>query len=101
MKSINELNAVLGDGNTGALKVGEKLQRFANNSGLGKSGTYEIRNKGINLKLELKVVMDAGEVEKAIVLRKESILFDAIEELASTNLNETNKERIRAVKGGG
>lgn len=101
VKSINDLNMVLGDGNAGAIKIGEKLQRFANNSGLGKNGTYEIRNKGITLKLDLKVTMDAGEVEKAIVLRKESILFDAIEELASTNLNEQNKERIRAVKGGG
>lgn len=101
VKSINDLNMVLGDGNAGAVKIGEKLQRFANNSGLGKNGTYEIKNKGITLKLDLKVTMDAGEVEKAIVLRKESILFDAIEELASTNLNEQNKERIRAVKGGG
>lgn len=101
VKSINDLNMVLGDGNAGAIKIGEKLQRFANNSGLGKNGTYEIKNKGITLKLDLKVTMDAGEVEKAIVLRKESILFDAIEELASTNLNEQNKERIRAVKGGG
>ncbi len=101
VKSINDLNMILGDGNSGAIKVGEKLQRFANNSGLGKNGTYEIKNKGITLKLDLKVTMDAGEVEKAIVLRKESILFDAIEELASTNLNEQNKERIRAVKGGG
>jgi hypothetical protein len=101
VKSINDLNTILGDGNAGAIKVGEKLQRFANNSGLGKNGTYEIKNKGITLKLDLKVTMDAGEVEKAIVLRKESILFDAIEELASTNLNEQNKERLRAVKGGG
>ena len=99
--SLDSFAEVLGDGNAGAVKIGEKLQRFANNSGLGKNGTYEIKNKGITLKLDLKVTMDAGEVEKAIVLRKESILFDAIEELASTNLNEQNKERIRAVKGGG
>ena len=100
VKSMNELHAALGDGNVGAIKVAEKLQRFANASGLGKSGTYEIKNKGIVLKLDLKVTMDAGEVEKAMLMRRDSIIFDAIEESASTNLNETNKERLRALRGG-
>src|SRR5690606_29013920 len=77
-KSINELNDILGDGSKGAMQIGAKLKRFADSSGLGKQGTYEIKNKGIQLKLDLKVVMEAGEVEKAIVLRKESIIFDAL-----------------------
>lgn len=101
VKSINDLNAVLGDGNAGAIKIGEKLQRFANNSGLGKNGTYEIKNKGITLKLDFKVTMEAGQVEEAILMRKDSIIFDAIEESASTNLNEHSKERIRALRKGG
>lgn len=101
VKSINDLNMVLGDGNAGAIKIGEKLQRFANNSGLGKNGTYEIKNKGITLKLDFKVTMEAGQVEEAILMRKESIIFDAIEESASANLNEHSKERIRALRGGG
>lgn len=100
VKSINELNAILAEGDAGAIKVGAKLQRFANNSGLGKSGTYEIKNKGITLKLDLKIVMDAGEVEKAIVLRKDSILFDVIDDLAGVTLDDKHREQLRAFKGG-
>lgn len=98
--SINSLNNVLGDGNSGAIKIGEKLKRYADNSGLGRNGTYEIKNKGINLKLDLRITMDAGEVEKAIVLRKDSIIFDAIEESASSTLNQQHKEQIAATRGG-
>jgi hypothetical protein len=101
VKSVNELNAALGSGEAGAMKLGQKLQKFADNSGLGKSGTYEIKNKGIQLKLDLKITMDAGEVEKAILMRKESILFDAIEETASAYLTDQNKERLKALRGGG
>ncbi len=102
-KSINELNAVLGDGNSGALKIGEKLQRFANNSGLGKQGKYEINNKGIHLKLDLKIVMDAGEVEKAIVLRKDSILFDQLfdKQPGLSQEHEDAINRVSGMKGGG
>jgi hypothetical protein len=101
VKSINDLNMVLGDGNAGAIKVGEKLQRFANNSGLGKNGTYEIKNKGIQLKLDLKVTMDAGEVEKAILMRKESIIFDMLDNGALTPENQRKVDEMAARKGGG
>lgn len=103
VKSINELNAVLGDGNSGAMKIGEKLQRFANNSGLGKASSYEIRNKGILLKLDLKVTMDAGEVEKAVLLRKESILFDQLFDKTAglTNEHQNAIDQVNAMKGGG
>lgn len=100
VKSINELNAILGDGNAGAMKLGEKLKRFADGSGLGKSGTYEIKNKGITLKLDLKVVMDAGEVEKAILMRKESIIFDMLDNGALTPENQEKVNRMAAQKGG-
>jgi hypothetical protein len=101
VKSINDLNMVLGDGNAGAIKIGEKLQRFANNSGLGKNGTYEIKNKGIQLKLDLKVTMDAGEVEKAILMRKESIIFDMLDNGALTLENQRKVAEMAARKGGG
>jgi hypothetical protein len=103
VKSINDLNAILGSGDAAAMKIGEKLQRFANNSGLGKSGTYEIRNKGIVLKLDFKVTMDAGDVEKAIVMRKDSILFDMLADSTST-LTEANAAKVNEFKakvGGG
>ncbi len=102
-KSINELNAILGDGSSGAMQIGAKLKRFADSSGLGKNGTYEIKNKGIQLKLDLKVVMEAGEVEKAIVLRKESILFDALfdKNTALSDEHQNSINQVNAMKGGG
>lgn len=101
-KSINELNDILSDGSKGAMQIGAKLKRFADSSGLGKNGTYEIKNKGIVLKLDLKVTMDAGEVEKAIVLRKDSILFDAIEDITTLSSEHAQKlNEIKAMKGGG
>lgn len=102
-KSINELNEILGDGSKGAMQIGAKLKRFADSSGLGKHGTYEIKNKGIQLKLDLKVVMEAGEVEKAIVLRKESIIFDALfdKNPALTEEHQNSINQVNAMKGGG
>jgi len=102
VKSINELNTIIGSGDNASMKIGEKLQRFANNSGLGKTGSYEIKNKGIMLKLDLKITMDAGEVEKAIVLRKESILFDALfdKTAALTSQHEASINAVNAAKGG-
>ena len=102
-KSINELNEILGDGSKGAMQIGAKLKRFADNSGLGKQGSYEIKNKGIQLKLDLKVVVEAGELEKAIVLRKESILFDALfdKNSALTDEHQNSINQVNALKGGG
>lgn len=104
-RTVNELNEALGQTGANAMTMTTKLQKFADNSGLGKSGTYEIKNKGIVLKLDLKVVMDAGDVEKAIVLRKDSIIFDALEDMPSLNINnpeyKSGFDRLRQQKGGG
>jgi len=103
--TVSELSAAMGDAGANALSMTTKLKKFADNSGLGKSGTYEIRNKGIVLKLDLKVVMDAGDVEKAIVLRKDSIIFDALEDMPSLNINnpeyKSGFDKLRQQKGGG
>ncbi len=104
VKSINDLNAIIGSGDSASMKIGEKLQRFANNSGLGKEGSYTIKNNGITLKLDLKITMDAGEVEKAIVLRKESILFDALFDKTPGSLStqhQASVDQTNASKGGG
>jgi len=95
--SVNELGSILASGDGATMKIGEKLQRFANGAGLGKSGAYEIKNKGIVLKLELNITMDAGEVERAIVMRKESILFDMLVDSTST-LSPTNADKIKSYK---
>lgn len=104
-ESVNQLNEAFSNTAANATSMTVKLQKFANNSGLGKSGTYEIKNRAINLKLDLKVVMDAGEVEKAIVLRKESIIFDALEDLPSLNIDnpeyKSGFDKLRTQKGGG
>lgn len=100
VKSVNELGAILASGDGATMKVGEKLQRFANSAGLGKSGSYEIKNKGITLKLDLKIVMDAGEVEKTIVMRKDSILFDMLNGDGLTPENQRKIDEFKAKVGG-
>ncbi len=104
VKSVNELGTILASGDGASMKIGEKLQRFANSSGLGKSGAYEIKNKGIVLKLELNISMDAAEVEKAIVMRKESIIFDMLVD-SGDKLSESNRAKVAAfnakIGGGG
>jgi len=100
VKSMNELGAILSSGDGASMKVGEKLQRFANASGLGKNSSYEIKNKGIMLKLDLKISMDAAEVEKMILFRNESIIFDMIEGNALTSESQTKVNELQARKGG-
>ena len=100
VKSVNELGAILGAGDGATMKIGEKLQRFASGAGLGKTGSYEIKNKGIMLKLDLKIVMDAGDVEKSIVMRKDSILFDMLNGDGLTPENQRKIDEFKAKVGG-
>lgn len=77
VKSANEMNAALADGNINKLDVKAKLQRVANAVGL-KNQKYTIDNKDVQITLNLTVVMEAGEVEKVIVQRKASVIRDRL-----------------------
>lgn len=94
--SMNQINEVLGSGELGG-QVVTKLKKIS--EGLGSKNSYEIKNKGITIKLDLKVTMDAGKVEEAIIFRKESIIRDAIDE-SLDNINSVKdsysvKEKLR------
>lgn len=91
IKSVNDLNTVLGSGDATKIKLTESLKKFADNSGLGKSGSYKIENKGIVMHVHFEVKMNAAEVEEAIVLRHDSIIKDGIKEATSLSPEERHK----------
>lgn len=91
IKSVNDLNNVLNSGDASKIKLTESLKKFADNSGLGKSGNYKIENKGVTINLHLEVKMNAAEVEEAIVLRTDSLIKDAIRDSATLSSEERNK----------
>ncbi len=65
--------------------------------GLGGEFKRQIKTAGIVVNLDLKVTMEAGAVETAILTNKGSILYDAIDEL--TNIQDTDaRDRIKAIR---
>lgn len=91
IKSVQELNNVLGSGDATKIKLTENLKKFADNSGLGKSGSYKIENSGIVMHVHFEVKMNAAEVEEAIVLRHDSIIKDGIRGASGLSEQENNK----------
>lgn len=75
-KSASALDDALNDG----IKIDTptKLKALANKAGLGSKQNYTITNKGVQINIALTVTMNAGEVEKIIVMRKESVIRDRL-----------------------
>jgi hypothetical protein len=78
IKSVQDLNTVLASGDATKIKLTESLKKFADNSGLGKSGAYKIENKGITMHVHFEVKMNAADMEEALVLRHDSLIKDGI-----------------------
>lgn len=93
VKNVNDLNETLAS-DKNVMTVSTKLKAFADKTGLGKNGSYEIKNKGVQLHLNLNVSMNVDEVEKTMVLRKDSIIFD----LMDAGLSPENQDKINKVK---
>jgi hypothetical protein len=78
VKSANDLDAALADGNVNKLNVAAKLGNVAKAAGLGGKASYSIQNRGVNITINMQVTMDVGQVEKAMVLRASSIVRDRL-----------------------
>lgn len=78
IKSVQDLNNVLASGDATKIKLTESLKKFADNSGLGKSGSYKIENKGITMHVHFEVKLNAADMEEALVLRHDSLIKDGI-----------------------
>ncbi len=93
VQNVNQLNETLSS-DKNVMTVSTKLKAFADKTGLGKNGSYEIKNKGVQLHLNLNVSMNVDEVEKTMVLRKDSIIFDMMD----AGLSPENQDKINKVK---
>jgi hypothetical protein len=58
--------------------ISAKMAAVASRLGLGSSGVYTVKSKEVVINVNMNVTMDAGEVEKAIVHRSNSIIRDRI-----------------------
>jgi hypothetical protein len=60
------------------IKISTRLGAIAGKFGLGSSESFTVQKKDVVLNISLSVTMDAGKVEKAIILNKDSIIRDRI-----------------------
>jgi len=76
VKAANDLDTALNSG----IKIDTpvKLKKLATAVGLGSKTNYTITNKMVQLTVNLNVTMEAGEVEKVIVMRKSSIIRERL-----------------------
>jgi len=79
VRQANELDKALADGNINKIDVKAKLERVAKAVGLGGKATYTVdTGRNVVITINMQVQMSAGEVEKAIIFNKSSIITDRI-----------------------
>lgn len=74
VKVVNEMDDALSDDTLNKFNVKAKLEKVATSLGLGAKAEYTIKNKAVNIKLNLNITMDAGQVEKVMIMRSSSII---------------------------
>jgi hypothetical protein len=74
----NELDRALGDEKLNKLNIAAKLKNVANAVGLGHAASYKVQNKDVQITVNLTVTMNASELEKVIIQRKESVIRDRL-----------------------
>lgn len=79
VKTVNELDSALSNVAASKLNIAAKLQALATAvPALGASGQYKITNRDVVVTVNLQVTMQAGEVERVIVQRKDSTIRDRL-----------------------
>jgi len=76
VKLVNQLNDTLN--NLPKIDISAKLGSVAKSAGLGSKGSWTIKNKEVVLNIHLNVTMNVDEVEKVLILRKNSLVRDRI-----------------------
>lgn len=94
VKVANDLDSALSDGSLNKIDVKTKLQNVARAVGLGGKATYTVNpSKEVQITVNLHVTMDAGEVERVIIERSQSIIRDRIN-FATNSPNEQGNSQI-------
>lgn len=62
----------------GTINIGTRLDSVAKSLGIGSSGTYTVQSKEVVINVNFTIQMDAGKVEKAMLMNTESIIKDRI-----------------------
>ena len=62
----------------GTINIGTRLDTVAKSLGIGSSGTYTVQSKEVVINVNFTIQMDAGKVEKAMLMNTESIIKDRI-----------------------
>jgi len=79
VKQANDLDKALADGNLNKIDIKARLERVAKSVGLGGKASYTVdTGKNVVITVNMQVVMSAGEVEKAIIFNKSSIIADRL-----------------------
>lgn len=79
VKRSNELDKAL-DGLNKGFNVKAKLTQLAESVGMGGKVNYTVNpSRNVQLNINLQVVMDVGEVERVMILRKQSIIADRLD----------------------
>ena len=74
------------------INVAAKLKSVASAAGLGGSAVYTVKSKEVVINLNLSVTMDAGEVEKVMIMRTQSIIRDRLNFATAGESNSTIPE---------
>lgn len=86
VKKVQEMNDAVTSMTNKPMEIKTRLQQLATSLGMGSQQTYQIKNNGIEIKLNLQVTMDAGKVEEVIVRRSDSKIRKAF---GDTGLKDT------------
>lgn len=92
IEKVNELNDTLADEGGNTIKITSILDSLSRNLGLGGGGKYTIKNRDVSIKVDLKVVMEAGKVESVILQRADSVIRDKINALVGRDKQEITDE---------
>ena len=88
VNKANEMNDVLSDGSLNKIDFSTKLGKVASAMGLGSKGSYTIKNRDVNITLNLQVSMSVDEVEKIMIMRKSSIIRNRLNFATSSETPE-------------
>jgi hypothetical protein len=79
VRTVNELDSALSNVAASKLNIAAKLQQLATAvPALGVAGQYKVTNRDVVVTVNLQVTMQAGEVERVIVQRKDSTIRDRL-----------------------
>ena len=76
------------------MDVSAKLGVIAKAVGLGSKGAYTVKSKEVILMVNFAITMDVGEVEKVMIMRKQSTIRDRIEFATVNNVGHTANTSI-------